>query len=79
MRISSMFRKSPKKTARLLDRVINGFAEVGLLLIAFGPLEAAINRTSLRNAAGFVVVFVGVGLLLFAFALITEWRWQDER
>src|ERR1035437_7347821 len=59
------------------DRILDGLREVGLLLIAFSPLETAINRTSLRDAAGFLMLFLGGGLALFAIALVLEWRRQD--
>jgi len=72
-------RRNPAKTARAIGRCLDGLREVGLLLVAFGPLEAAVNRTSLRDAAGFLVLFFGGGLVLFGTALILEWGYQDER
>jgi hypothetical protein len=78
MHVPEWVRENPKKAARTGTRVLDGLREVGLLLIAFGPLETAINRTSLRDAAGFLVLFLGGGLALFAIALVLEWRRQDD-
>jgi hypothetical protein len=33
---------------------------------------------TLRDAVGFLVLFLGGGLALFALAVILEWRWQDD-
>src|ERR1051326_6346633 len=35
---------NPKKAARLTERIVEGLREVGLLLIAFSPLDAAITK-----------------------------------
>jgi hypothetical protein len=77
VRTPEWVQQNPKKATRAGTRVLDGLREVGLLLIAFGPLETAINRTSLRDAAGFLMLFLGGGLALFAIALVLEWRRQD--
>jgi hypothetical protein len=70
-------RRSPDKVSRLLGRVIEGMREVGILLIAFAPLDVALNPGSGRRALGVLLFFGGLGLLLFIGALALEWR-QDS-
>lgn len=69
--------ENPGKAAQLARRIREGLREVGILLIAFAPLEAALNRSHLRDAWGFLVAFVGIGVTLFAFATFLEWRSGD--
>jgi hypothetical protein len=67
-------RRSPEKRARLLGRVFEGLREVGILLIAFAPLDVAIIPAGSRNSDGVLLFFAGLGLLLFVGALALEWR-----
>ena len=69
--------KNPKKAARLTERIIEGLREVGLLLIAFSPIDAAISKGTLREATEFLVGFLGGGLVLFGLGLFLEWRYRS--
>ena len=51
--------------------------EVGVLLIAFAPLDAALSTEPLANHINFLLVFVGGGSALFLSALALEWRFLD--
>ena len=56
---------------RLLRRIQEAMREVGVLLIAFAPLDVG-----LQGAAGNLRVlffFLGLGLLLFIGSLTVEW------
>jgi len=47
--------------------------EVGTLLIAFAPLDAALSERR-EHIAGFLLLFLGLGALLFVGALVLERR-----
>lgn len=68
---------NPRKAARLETRIFEGLREVGLLLIAFAPLEAALSNSASSRPAGFLIKFLGGGLLLFGLALLLEWRFNS--
>ncbi len=53
------------------ERVEEAFREVGVLLIAFTPLDVALNRHSTGNLAC-LFLFLGLGIVLFDAALILE-------
>ena len=61
---------------RLGDRVLEGMREVGILLIAFAPLDAVLAEN--REARSTLLLFLALGGFLFAVALIIEWRWGDD-
>ena len=46
--------------------------EVGTLLIAFAPLDVALQTS--RGSIRVLAFFLGLGLLLFAGSLLLEWR-----
>ena len=62
------------KAARFEARILEGLREVGVLLIAFAPLESALRSNETSHPARFLVGFLGAGLLLFGLALLPEWR-----
>ncbi len=47
--------------------------EVGTLLIAFAPLDAALSERK-EHIVGFLLLFLGLGALLFVGALVLERR-----
>ena len=53
--------------------------ESGVLLMALGPLEAALNRdaTRLSWAEAFGFWYFVIGLAISALALFLEWRFVD--
>ena len=64
------------KVRRIRDRVLDGMREVGVLLIAFAPLDAVLVEN--RSARSALLLFLALGGFLFAVALIIEWRWGDD-
>lgn len=67
----------PAKAARLKFRILEGLREVGLLLIAFAPLEAALKGVDSPHPGRFLAKFLGGGMVLFGLALMFEWRSDD--
>ena len=57
---------------RLGDRVLEGMREVGILLIAFAPLDAAVAVD--QKVTRSLLLFLGLGCFLFLSALVIEWR-----
>ena len=55
------------------ERVEKGMREVGVLLIAFAPLDAFM-KSGEPTPWGTLVFFVVAGILLFWLALVLEWR-----
>jgi hypothetical protein len=53
-----------------VERVEDALREIGTLLLAFAPLDAALSEG--RMPIGFLLLFVGSGLLLFVAALLME-------
>lgn len=74
-----IFDQNPGKARRVEERVLEGMREVGVLLVAFTPLDAAFSRDSLRDSIWALLVFGGFGVMLFAVSLVLEWRSEDER
>ena len=50
--------------------------EVGVLFLAFAPLDVALSPSP--RSAGTLLIFVGIGFFLFATALAVEWRRGDD-
>ena len=71
-------RQHPGKARRLADRILEAMREIGVLLLAFTPLDIALNPSSVRDSAGALLLFIGVGLFLFGAALVFEWRRNDD-
>jgi hypothetical protein len=67
-------RRNPDKAKRLRGRVIEGLREVGILLIAFAPLDVAISPGSGHQVGRMLLFFESLGCLLFVGALALEWR-----
>ena len=68
-------RRHPFKAARLLDRMQEALREIGVLLMAFAPLEAPLSRGSTR----FLLLYLSVGFVLFVLALALEWRRANDQ
>ena len=69
-------RREPTKADRLGARILEAMREVGILLLAFTPLDAVLLSHDIANVVAFLVAFLGSGLLLFFGALILEWRYS---
>ena len=57
-------------------RIEEGMREVGILLIAFAPLDAVLAE---RPAVGVLLFFLLLGIALFTTALVLEWRREHDR
>jgi len=55
----------------IAERIEDAMREVGTLLIAFAPLDAALSEGRMPTAA-FLLLFLGLGLTLFVGALLIE-------
>lgn len=66
------------KLRRYTRKAAEGLREVGVLLVAFGPLEAVLGWESLENYVLFAIGTAGLGAALFAVALWIEWRYDDS-
>lgn len=76
LRLLGRLRGQPAKARRIGDRLLEGAREVGVLLIAFAPLDAALaEREEVRR---FLLLFLGLGCFLFILALGLEWRRDDD-
>ncbi|MFI5361523.1 MAG: hypothetical protein ACHQ49_06095 [Elusimicrobiota bacterium] len=53
------------------ERIEDAMREVGVLLIAFAPLDVALNRHS-EGDLSYLLLFLGFGTALFVGALILE-------
>jgi hypothetical protein len=67
-------RERPAKARRLADRVLELMRELGVLFLAFAPLDAGLSQRPLRESAGALLLFAGLGFFLFGAALMFEWR-----
>ena len=67
--LSSMANRPRGRSA--VERIEDAMREVGTLLIAFAPLDAALSEGPMP-AATFLLLFLGLGLTLFAGALLIE-------
>jgi hypothetical protein len=77
MNLRTWLEANAGKSTRLGRRVVEGLREVGVLLIAFGPLESALRGPDPVYHARFLLEFGGGGLVLFAVSLLLEWRFDD--
>ena len=55
------------------ERIEDAMREVGTLLIAFAPLDAGLSERK-EHIVGFLLLFLGLGALLFVGALVLERR-----
>jgi len=75
-RLLERIRGRPARMRRLGDRVLEGMREVGVLLIAFAPLDAALVESP--KARRSLLLFLSLGCFLFLWALFLEWRRNDD-
>jgi len=61
----------PPRARGATERVEDAMREIGTLLIAFAPLDAALSPGPMPTAA-FLLLFLGLGLTLFVGALLIE-------
>ena len=60
----------PKQRSTIFDRATDGMREVGTLLIAFAPLDVALQGVNGNVAT--LITFLVVGALLFCAAVYLE-------
>ena len=68
------FREQPTKARLLADRIIEGMREIGVLFLAFAPLDAALSPGARRDSTRAFLLFVVLGAFLFGGALLFEWK-----
>ena len=66
-----------RKRNRLQRRVVEAMREVGVLLIAFTPLDIVVSDGGLTGHWGSFVLFFGVGVTSFFLGVIAEWEVED--
>jgi len=66
-----------KKLDALAKRIIDGLLEIGILLIAFAPLDVAVNPSTAGPQAA--KRFLIYGVILFVVGLLLEWRFPHDR
>jgi hypothetical protein len=64
--------------AVLLERIVEGTREVGILLIAFTPLDYALDRRPFDQTWKPLTLFLVAGVLLFGLSVFGEWRLHDD-
>ena len=62
----------PTQALRARERLLDAMREVGVLLIAFAPLDAVLVESPRRRNG--LLIFLALGLFLFLVAIIVEWR-----
>jgi len=72
--LSAWAKGDAKKLGVLARRITTGIREVGVLLVAFAPLDVVINRGKAWIAAVFLVIGIG----LFCMALDWELSHPEE-
>lgn len=66
------------KTKFVRERIEEALREIGVLLLAFTPLDAAVNSAQ-GHGSGVLLYFFGLGLCLFGGALLLERRRRSGR
>lgn len=69
--------RHPKRATRALVRVAEALREIGVLLLAFTPLEAGISPDPVAEHLAFLLTFLGFGIALFSLGVAIEWRLDD--
>lgn len=83
------FGPHPKKAKRLGKRLVDAAAEIGVLLVVFGPLDLVLKTVpevskqptvsavpSFSWVSGWTIMAVGVVLIMIA--AVIEWRLPDD-
>ena len=64
----------PSETKSVRERVEEALREIGVLLLAFGPLDSAVTVAQGGQRPGLILIFVGLGLCFFTGSLAMERR-----
>lgn len=67
-------RGNRRKATRLASRVCDMLSEIGILLLAFTPLEAGLSPEPIGEQLPFLWTFGGGGALLFSLGAALAWR-----
>ena len=76
MTLPPQIRRVPTYTKSVRERVEAAAREIGILLIAFAPLDAAANAAQ-GQKLGALLYFIALGIGLFSGALLLE-RYRKE-
>ena len=71
-------RERPARARLIVERILEGMRELGVLFLAFAPLDAALSERSFREVAGAALFFSGLGCSLYGAALVLEWRSRHD-
>src|SRR5688500_14024507 len=69
--------RHPRRAIRAVTRVAEALREVGVLLLAFTPLEAGISPDPVAEHLAFLLTFLGFGIALFSLGVAIEWRLDE--
>jgi hypothetical protein len=70
--------QNPRKKRRLRRRILEALREIGILLMAFAPLDGALVPMA-ETQRGILLLFVLGGILLFVLGVLGEMRIDDGR
>jgi hypothetical protein len=70
---------SQTRWRKAIEKISAGVQEIGILLIAFAPLESAVVGKDLAAKDHTFRNFFLVGVLLFLVSLAIEWRMTDDQ
>ena len=59
-------------------RIVEAMREIGILLMAFSPLDVALGSKPLAESARILAAFLLVGLVLFVLSLLGERSLNDD-
>ena len=71
--MSGRFRDDPR-AKDIGKQIRDGMREIGVLFIAFAPLETALQNRSIRETWPALFGFAFAGVVIFLCALVLEWR-----
>ena len=80
MPVLNWFRRNPKRGWRLFSRFLEMLREIGVLLMAFAPLEAGIRSRGFSDSdQGTMLRFFLTGVALFASGALGELGVKDVK
>jgi len=73
--------ESRPRNAIVAERVLEATREIGILLIAFAPLDFAVSDAPIRTTWPYLSGFLLIGLAVLISSILVEWRfkpWLDS-
>ena len=71
-------RERPARARLLAERIEEGMRELGVLFLAFAPLDAVLSGRPFREYRWGLLMFLLLGILFSGVALLSEWRRGDD-